>query len=285
MEDGIPCGFQLPHPVLTTGHNGSRARRHQASTSHSTNHYAGPNLHHCNQRMHQSQCHTSTKPLPLLSKSLKLLPLSTTSILTLLVIVLTLINAASAQGTCTNSAGCYPPIENLALGRTILVNSTCTPNELFCPLFLSTDCAPCSAANSASSLNDNDNSTFWVSEIGPNVRKVGLQIDFEAPVFFQGMTMVWQAVRPVAMTLERSCDNGETWFVYRYYAVDCALAFMMEDTFVATGVGPFSGTTPICTSSQSELFSFDFSDALVSEVGVHAWLLHGAQSRARDILN
>ena len=81
--------------------------------------------------------------------------------------------------------------------------------------------------------------------------------------------MVWQAIRPVAMTLERSCDYGETWSVYRYYAVDCALSFMMEDTFVGFGVGPFSGTTPICTSSQSELFSFDFSDALVCECMSH----------------
>lgn len=261
MEDGVPCGFQLPRPVPTTGHHASRARQHQAS---STNHSPHLNLHHCHQPMHQSQQHTSTKSLTLLSKSLKLHPLSTIS---LLVLVLTSINAASAQGICTNSAGCYPPIGNLALGRTVLVNSTCTSDELFCPLFLFTDCAQCSAANSASSLNDNDNSTFWVSEIGPDVRKVGLRLDFEAPVFFQGMTMVWQAIRPAAMTLERSCDNGETWSVYRYYAVDCALAFMMEDTFVGTGVGPFSGTTPICTSSQSELFSFGFSDALVSQVG------------------
>lgn len=254
MAADIPCGFQLPHPAYRESH----ARQHHVSSLRTTNY-----SHH--QVMQTKQYHMFAKPLSL-SKSLKFLPLSTTSILALLTLVLTSITAATAQETCTNSTGCYPAVGNLALGRTILVNSTCTPGVLFCPLFLGTDCALCSAErNSGSSLNDNDNSTFWVSDIGRSVQQVALQLDFEAPVFFQGMTMVWQATRPIAMTLERSCDYGETWSVYRYYAVDCALSFMMEDTFVGVGVEPFNGTTPICTSTQTELFSFSFSDALVSE--------------------
>jgi hypothetical protein len=68
------------------------------------------------------------------------------------------------------------------------------------------------------------------------------------------------------MTLERSCDYGLTWSAYRYYAVNCPLAFMMADTPIGFGAGPVNGTSPICTSSQSELFSFDFTDALVSQV-------------------
>lgn len=157
---------------------------------------------------------------------------------------------------------------NLARGRTVQVNSTCSENELFCLLLSSPlQCAVCSPndTHSASSLNDNNNSTFWVSEIGPEVQEVALRLDFEAPVFFQDTTLVWQSIRPVAMTLERSCDYGQTWQVYRYYAVDCALAFMMEDVYVGVDSQPFNGTTPICTSVQTELFSFDFTHAVVSE--------------------
>lgn len=117
------------------------------------------------------------------------------------------------------------------------------------------------SAHSAESLNDNDDSTFWVSEIGTNVSEVSLSLDFEAPVLFQGTTLVWKSTRPVAMTLERSCDYGETWSVYRYYALSCSLSFMMEDTF---NVDPSLGTTPICSSREIELFSFDFTDSVVS---------------------
>ena len=106
--------------------------------------------------------------------------------------------------------------------------------------------------------------------MGPGVQEVALRLDFEGPVLFRDTTLVWQSVRPVAMMLERSCDEGQTWLAYRYYAVDCALFFMMEDTFVGSGTPPFSGTTPVCTSAQTELFSFGFTDAVVSQYGLLA---------------
>ena len=247
MDGSTMCSF---HACTLDATEGSR---HPVSTSHPARHTSLPKS--CSRQQHQSH-HYLTRPRPFST---------TSSILTLLLLATVSVTATSAQQTCTDNAGCYPPVGNLALGRTVLVNSTCMAGRQFCPFFLSSDCDFCSdSAHSLASLNDNDNSTFWVSEIGTNVREVALRLDFEAPMFFQGMTLVWKSVRPIAMTLERSCDNGETWSVYRYYALNCAVAFMMDDTFVGAGVGPFSGTTPICTSTQTELFSFGFTDAVVS---------------------
>ncbi len=111
-----------------------------------------------------------------------------------------------------------------------------------------------------------------MSEIGPNVQEVTLQLDFEGPVFFQDMTIVWISLGPLAMTLERSCDYGATWSVYRYYAIDCASSFMMMDTYVSEdpNMQPFNGTTPICTTAQSGFFisDLDFGDQLVSKINL-----------------
>ena len=89
-----------------------------------------------------------------------------------------------------------------------------------------------------------------------------LQIDFEGPVLFQGMTMVWHSVRPRTMLLERSQDFGATWQVYRYYSSSCSDSFMLPDTAV-TDSSLFNTTAPICTSSQSQLLPF--ADGLVSK--------------------
>ena len=240
---------------MKTEHCVAHKKKHQPHTTTTTT------TTHLSLQLHTSHPHHSSS-----SPSLTFLPSLKIALTSTLLLLLLFLGSASAQN-CTNSAGCYPPIGNLALGRIIQVNSTCSENDLFCPLFLNTDCEICSPTNthSAASLNDNNNSTFWVSEIGPNVQKVGFRLDFEAPVLFQDMTLVWQSVRPIAMTLERSCDDGETWLPYRYYALNCAASFMMNDTFVGDGIPPFNGTTPVCTSTQTELFSFGFTDAVVSQ--------------------
>lgn len=260
MDGHIPCGFKLnimkavvSRKVESCPHSSTPSPSPSSSSSPSPL----PTPHHHHRPRHHHQ-HTTLFTHPSLA-----------SIVVALILILSL-NGASGQQEptpCSLGGGCFPPIGNLALGRTIQVNSTCMARELLCPFFLlSSDCIQCSpeGTNSASRLNDNDNSTFWVSEIGASTRQVALRLDFEGPVLFRDMTLVWQSVRPAAMTLERSCDYGETWSVYRYYALSCPLAFMMEDTYAGEGT-QFSGITPICTSVQSELFSFGFTDALVSK--------------------
>ena len=238
--------LEQPHPF----HSHSLATA--AAASRSTN-----ALLQSHQPFHFTRHHTSS------SFTSKLRPFTNRPLLVVLTLVLLLATSSSAQQSCTDSAGCFPPIGNLAIARTIVTNSSCMEGELLCPLFLLTPCQLC-AANSSQNLNDGNNGTFWASQIGPEVKEVGLRLDFERPVHFQDMTMVWMSVRPIAMTLERSCDYGETWSVYRYYALNCPFYFNVPDTHISSATPPFTSTAPICTSVQSELFSFSFSDALVS---------------------
>lgn len=176
-------------------------------------------------------------------------------VILLFVLLISLAGTCTAQTGCTENAGCFPPIGNLALGRSINASSTCDSNSEYC-VFLA-GCSPClpDTVNSPSSINDNNNDTSWYSEIGPGSLPTSLQIDFEAPVLFQEMTMVWQSVRPRTMLLERSQDFGATWQVYRYYSSSCLDSFMLPDTPV-TDSSLFNTTAPICTSSESQLLPF-----------------------------
>ena len=169
----------------------------------------------------------------------------------LLLPLLLLSTAVKGQLPCTNEAGCFPPAGNLALGRTINATSTCTAgNELL--LFGTSTVVVCDPNNTHSStrINDNNNGTVWVSEIGAVDSIVTLQLDFEAQVLFDQMTMVWGSARPQSMVLERSGDNGQTWQIYRYYSASCISSFMLPDTPV---ISQFNSTDAICTSMESRL--------------------------------
>lgn len=180
------------------------------------------------------------------------------SVILLIVLLTSLASTCTAQTRCTDNSGCFPPVGNLALGRSINASSTCAANSEYC-IFLSPgpECNTClpDTVNSPSSINDNNNGTSWYSEIGPGGLTTSLQIDFEAPVLFQGMTMVWQSLRPRAMLLERSQDFGATWQVYRYYSSSCSDSFMLPHTTVMDS-SFFNTTAPVCTSSQSQLLLF-----------------------------
>lgn len=178
---------------------------------------------------------------------------------TILVIVLliSILSICAAQTQCTDNSGCFPPIGNLALGRSINVSSTCDSNSEYCTFFENTcyRCLP-DSINSPSSINDNDRNTSWYSAIGSDSVLTNIQIDFEAPVIFQAMTLVWQSVTPRTMLLERSQDFGATWQVYRYYSSSCLDSFMLPDTTVVTNSTMFNTSDPICTSTQTQLFPF-----------------------------
>ena len=179
-----------------------------------------------------------------------------TSSIILLCVFLSLVGTCSAQTQCTGDSGCFPPIGNLATGRSINVSSTCDVGSEYCIFFSSgPDCFNClpQSTNSPSSINDNDNNTAWYSAIGSESMTTSMQIDFEAPVLFDSMTIVWQSLRPRSMILERSQDFGTTWQVYRYYSSSCPDSFMIPET-VVTDSSVFNTIDPICTSAQSQLF-------------------------------
>ena len=196
--------------------------------------------HHCHQHRH-------TK---LLSQTL-----STSK--AVFIVVLALVSLpVRCNSQCTEQTGCFPPIGNLAIGRTLITSSTCIAGTEYC-IFLQPDCFTCSpnTTNAPANINDNDESTVWVSTIGSSQSPAVLQFDFEAELLFNSTTIVFDSVRPETMILERSKDFGATWEVYRYYSTQCTLMFGLEDTFVTDG-NKFDTVDPICTSSESLFFPF-----------------------------
>lgn len=155
---------------------------------------------------------------------------------------------------CTSSLGCFPPVGNLAIGRTIITDSQCSSGDTFC-IPGTTDCSnTCDPSlHSIASINDGNNGTSWISSIGlSDSSNATLQLDFLQPVLFEEMSMLWKSSRPRAMMLERSQDGGLSWEAYRYYSSSCLTDFglMPMNTFRTE---PFPTTDAICTPSQSAI--------------------------------
>lgn len=64
---------------------------------------------------------------------------------------------------------------------------------------------------------------WWQSQ--NDVSPVSLQLDLEGKLQLQDITMDLRGPLPTGMLIERSVDNGRTWRVYQYLAVDCAATF------------------------------------------------------------
>lgn len=174
---------------------------------------------------------------------------------------------AGCNSQCTEDRGCFPPSGNLAIGRTLNTDSTCTAGSEYCP-FLQNICFTCSpnTTNSPVNLNDNDRSTVWVSQIGPSAIPTAIQLDFETEFLFDNMLIVFASIRPQTMVLEYSKDYGLNWGVYRYYSTRCTVMFGLDDTFIDGLV--FETLDPICTSSETLLFPFEGG-----EVGMNHYII------------
>ena len=169
----------------------------------------------------------------------------------LLLLFLHIPSASNAQ--CSGTSGCFPPTGNLATGRTVQVDSTCSSGTQFC-ISNSQDCFACDAdsTHSISNINDGNNGTAWISTIGPNSTHTTVLLSFESPVLFNSMTILWKSVRPQSMVLERSRDGGSTWLAYRFYSASCMATFMETQQNVFPGV-QFNSIDAICTASESQL--------------------------------
>ena len=161
--------------------------------------------------------------------------------------------ASDAQ--CSNTEGCFPPIGNLAIGRTVVTDSECSAGATFC-IHGTTDCSNVcnSLIHSISSVSDGNSGTAWISTIGPGGTNATLQLNFEEPVLFDRTSILWKSPRPQSMVLERSNDDAVTWEVYRYYSTSCQEDFEMTpvNTIPTT---QFFSTDAICTPSQSAIFN------------------------------
>ena len=206
-------------------------------------------------RMDRGICKTHTHLLRLQrSRQQQTLPSHPLAILSLLLLVFLCQAPTLCQAQCSDSVGCFPSLGNLARGRTVETDSQCSDGDFFC-LQGTTDCSnSCrSSSHSASSINDGNNGTAWISSIGSaSSSNATLQLDFQEPVLFEEMTLLWKSSRPRSMVLERSRDRGLTWEVYRYYSTSCETDFGLEPMNMVPQ--DITSTDAICTASQSTLF-------------------------------
>ena len=176
-----------------------------------------------------------------------------------------------SHAQCNNTIGCFPPIGNLANGRTVQTDSDCSAGENFC-LHGTTDCSNvCSpSTHSIASVNDGNTGTAWISTIGPNGTIATLQLNFEVPVLFDSMVMLWKSTRPRSMVLERSNDGGTTWEAYRFYSNSCQndFAIMPETTF------EFSSTDAICIGRESAVLPNTNAEVSYEMISVWRNLMH-----------
>ena len=148
-------------------------------------------------------------------------------------VVLTLTTLTFTTAVCPASRGCFPPVGNIAFGRTAGANSTCGDPARVFEIVTSTDnvidiCNASRAAKShqASFVNDNDTATWWQAE--EYTFFVTLQFNFSFPMRLEKSTLTFRSFRPNRMILEKSSDYGLTWTTYQYYSPIC-LGMLIPD--------------------------------------------------------
>ncbi|XP_061583968.1 laminin subunit beta-3-like [Cololabis saira] len=154
-----------------------------------------------------------------------------------ILLLLAAISAVSeGQNDCSFSA-CYPPSNDLLLGRghQLRASSTCglTGSELYCTLYQQRrmKCCPCDSRNPNSQLAHNVKD--MLSSSGPNrwwqskkdVNPVTLQLDLNGLFQLDNVVLSFKGPRPSALVIERTLDNGRTWQPALHLATDCERAF------------------------------------------------------------
>lgn len=169
-----------------------------------------------------------------------------------------------AKAGCTDGTGCWPPLGNLALGRTISATTTGSQGDVFY----------CSESSQSSNcLNDGKSSTLWQSKTFESTDSPGpvyLTLSFKQYVVFENMSVWWpQFISPRAFMLERSIDFGQKWTAYRYYSTNCRNIFGMA------AFPPFS-----LPSSTVEAICVEEPWSLIEPNRVSSLLLHFLYSDA-----
>ena len=141
-------------------------------------------------------------------------------------VFLVLLLPLHSSAGCTDAVGCWPPLGNLAVGRSISATTDGVPY--------------CSESGQPSDcLNDGKSSTQWQYKPPESTngaqRPVYLTLSFRQHVVLENMSVWWpQFISPRAFILERSVDFGQKWTAYRYYATNC------RNIFGKSATPPFS---------------------------------------------
>ncbi|XP_020558993.1 laminin subunit beta-3 isoform X2 [Oryzias latipes] len=159
--------------------------------------------------------------------------------------------ACRAQMDCSLGA-CYPPSQDLLLGRVqqLQASSTCglTESEVFCTLYQQRriKCCPCDSRNPNSQLahtvqdvlSTSGPERWWQSKKG--VTPVSLQLDLNSLFQLESLVLSFKGPRPGALVIEKTLDHGLTWQPALYLATDCQRSFpsiptssplTLEDTY------------------------------------------------------
>ncbi|XP_040890794.1 laminin subunit beta-3 isoform X2 [Toxotes jaculatrix] len=143
---------------------------------------------------------------------------------------------SQAQTDCSRGA-CYPPSNDLLVGRVqqLQASSTCglTGSEVFCTPYQlrKMKCCPCDSRNPNGQLahtiqevlSTSRPDRWWQSR--KDVSPVTLQLNLENLFQLDNLILRFKGPRPSAFVIEKTLDNGRTWQPALYLATDCQKAF------------------------------------------------------------
>ncbi|XP_044068544.1 laminin subunit beta-3 isoform X1 [Siniperca chuatsi] len=184
-----------------------------------------------------------------------------------LLLLAAIVAVSQAQTDCSQGA-CYPPINDLLLGRAhqLHASSTCglTGSEVYCTPYQQRrmKCCPCDSRNPNGQLahtvqevlSTSGPDRWWQSrkELSP----VTLQLDLNNLFQLDNLVLSFKGPRPSVFVIERTLDNGRTWQPALYLATDCQKAFpgiptttplTLDQTYCytlpPTGVNPYQDHT------------------------------------------
>lgn len=170
---------------------------------------------------------------------------------------------SQAQNDCSRGA-CYPPSNDLLLGRAdrLRASSTCglTGSEVYCTPYQQRrmKCCPCDSRNPNGPLahtvrdilSTSGPDRWWQSQ--KEVHPVTLELDLDNLFQLDNLVLSFKGPRPSNFIIERTLDNGRTWQPALYLAEDCQRAFpsvstrtplSLEETYChtlpSTGANPY----------------------------------------------
>lgn len=170
---------------------------------------------------------------------------------------------SQAQNDCSRGA-CYPPSNDLLLGRAhqLHASSTCglTGSEVYCTPYQQSrmKCCPCDSRNPNSqlahtvrdALSTSGPDRWWQSR--KEVNPVSLQLDMDNLFQLDNLVLSFKGPRPSAFVIERTLDKGRSWQPALYLATDCQRTFpgistttplTLDDTYCytlpPTGADPY----------------------------------------------
>ncbi|KAM6979742.1 laminin subunit beta-3 [Aplochiton taeniatus] len=177
----------------------------------------------------------------------------------------------SAQSDCLRGA-CYPPTDDLLLGRghQLHASSTCglSGSEVFCtPLYQrKMKCCPCDSRNPSSPLAHTIQNVL--STVGPNkwwqskkdTDPVTLQLDLHDLYQLDNLILTFTGPRPSALVVERTEDGGQTWQPAIYMATDCSASFPSVATTTPRALDhTYCYTLPSTSPDQYKDHTIEFS--------------------------